>query len=501
MEVSPVGIAIYDETGQCIFANKATADIIGTTKDQLIKQNYNNIESWKKSGIDKLAKNALTNNTTTRDEFTIVSTFGKEVSLDINFTPIENNNQTNLLLVVSDITDRKNIEAELIRAKETHSKVEEIVHIGNWDWDIVTGELHWTDEIYRIFGLQPQEFSATYGAFLETIHPDDRQNVIDAVNASVADANIPYSIEHKLVQPNGNVRVVHEQGKIYRNDNGDPIRMIGTVHDITERKETENELELYRQHLEMMVEERTRELHKAQDELVRKERLATLGQLTATVSHELRNPLGAMRPSLYILQKKSDLSDEMIANSIARIDRNITRCDHIIDELLDFTRINDLDLISSTIDNWLFNIIDEHIIHPDIKLVCNPGLDNIKIKYDQERLRRAIINVMDNSIQAMLDDSGSKTISDNSTLTVTTIINNDRIEIIFTDTGSGISDDVLPRIFEPLFSTKGFGIGLGMPVVKQIMHQHNGDIELTTSKEGTQVTLWIPYTNRTEDNA
>ncbi|MDH5736546.1 MAG: PAS domain S-box protein, partial [Gammaproteobacteria bacterium] len=96
MEVSPVGIAIYDETGQCIFANKATADIIGATKDQLIKQNYNNIESWKKSGIDKLAKNALTNNTTTRDEFTIVSTFGKEVSLDINFTPIENNNQTNL---------------------------------------------------------------------------------------------------------------------------------------------------------------------------------------------------------------------------------------------------------------------------------------------------------------------------------------------------------------------------------------------------------------------
>ena len=492
LEQSPVGIAIYNSSGQCILANPAIAEIVGATIDQVLSQNYNDIASWKDSGINELAKQALNKNATMRSEFSITSSFGKELSIDVSFTPLTHDDEISLLISLSDITESKAIEAELIRAKETHSKVEEIVHIGNWDWNILTGDLFWTDEIYRIFGLSPQEFAATYDAFLETVYPDDRQSVIDAVNSSIADANTPYSIEHKLVHPNGNIRTVHEQGKVYRNDNGEPIRMIGTVHDITDRKANEDELKIHRQHLEKLVEERTRELSNAQDELVRKERLATLGQLTATVSHELRNPLGAMRPSLYILQKKSDLSDEKISNAIQRIDRNITRCDHIIDELLDFTRISDLDLIPTKIDSWLFNLVNEHSIHPDIKLNCKPGLNDIEIAFDQERLRRAIINILDNGIQAMLDETGSYPENNNASMTVSTKINNHRFEITITDTGHGIADDIMPRIFEPLFSTKGFGVGLGMPVVRQIFIQHGGGIELDTSKHGTQITLWLP---------
>jgi len=111
-----------------------------------------------------------------------------------------------------------------------------------------------------------------------------------------------------------------------------------------------------------------------------------------------------MKPSLYILQKKSDLSDEKVATAIERIDRNITRCDHIIDELLDFTRINDLDLMSTKLDDWLFNLVNELPIHPDIKLNCEPGVNDMELNLDQERLRRAIINVVDNGVQAMLNE-------------------------------------------------------------------------------------------------
>ncbi|MCW8854752.1 MAG: PAS domain-containing protein [Gammaproteobacteria bacterium] len=492
----PVGIALYDASGQCIKANPAIAEIVGATLEQILSQNYNDIASWKESGMYALAKEALKTKKTCRDDFNIKTTFGKELSIDITFTPLIDNDKSTLLITISDITERKSIEAELVRAKETHSKVEEIVHIGNWDWNILNGNLKWTDEIFRIFGRRPQEFEATYDAFLETIHPDDRQSVIDAVNESVADAQTPYSIEHRLIHPDGNIRTVYEQGKVYRNNDGEPIRMIGTVHDITERKATENELELYRKDLEIIIEQRTRELNNAQEELVRKERLATLGQLTATVSHELRNPLGAMRPSLYILQKKSDLSDDKIFNAIERIDRNITRCDHIIDELLDFTRISDLDCSAIDIDHWLSSIIKEHKIHPEIKLSYNPGINDIKVTFDQERLRRAVVNILDNGVQSMLDETGSVPKAENSTLSIYTQINNNRAEIIIKDTGSGISEEVLPRIFEPLFSTKGFGVGLGMPVVKQILEQHSGDVELSTCKDGTQVTLWLPLNHQ-----
>ncbi|OYY92273.1 MAG: hypothetical protein B7Y41_16555, partial [Hydrogenophilales bacterium 28-61-23] len=135
-----------------------------------------------------------------------------------------------------DVTEKRAVEAALRRSEETYARAEAIAHLGSWDWDIGSGELRWTDEIYRIFGQTPQSFGATYQAFLDAIHPDDRQQVIDAVNASIADVNVPYSIEHRVLRPDGEVRSVHERGRVYRDEYGASIRMVGSVHDITEQK-------------------------------------------------------------------------------------------------------------------------------------------------------------------------------------------------------------------------------------------------------------------------
>ncbi|MFN3594310.1 MAG: PAS domain-containing protein [Thiobacillaceae bacterium] len=182
-----------------------------------------------------------------------------------------------------DITARRRAEEALRRSLETYARAEAIAHIGSWDWDIVTGELSWSDEIYRIFGLTPQSFGATYQAFLDTIHPQDRQRVIDAVNASVADADIPYSIEHRVVRPDGQIRHVHEQGQVYRDGSGRPVRMIGTVHDITERKKVELELERYRQHLEELVAQRTAALVESEALLRQAQAMAHLGHWTSNL--------------------------------------------------------------------------------------------------------------------------------------------------------------------------------------------------------------------------
>ena len=128
----------------------------------------------------------------------------------------------------------KKSEASLANAQRT-------AHLGNWDWDIVNNTLYWSDEIYHIFGLTPQEFGATYEAFLNYVHPEDRELLQRSVNEALHEKK-PYAIDYRIVLPDGNIRIVHEQAETVRNEIDRPIRMIGTVQDVTEHKGAEAEL-------------------------------------------------------------------------------------------------------------------------------------------------------------------------------------------------------------------------------------------------------------------
>jgi PAS domain S-box-containing protein len=132
--------------------------------------------------------------------------------------------------------------AELRSKEESLAEAQRIAHLGNWDWNISTNELLWSDEVYRIFGLGPQEFAATYDAFLKRVHPDDRRQVERAVNRALLKPGIDYSIDHRVVRPDGSERIVHERGEVMFDGNAKPLRMIGTVHDVTDRKKLEREV-------------------------------------------------------------------------------------------------------------------------------------------------------------------------------------------------------------------------------------------------------------------
>lgn len=284
-----------------------------------------------------------------------------------------------------------------------------------------------------------------------------------------------------------------EIGLQYIHPENEMPHFLAIVRDITERKIAENKLRIYQQQLEELVDERTQELRSTQNELVRKERLATLGNLTATVSHELRNPLGSMRPSLYVIETVTrDNNNEKLQAAIQRLYRSIDRCDGIIDELLDFTRITDLSLQTVILDDWLDEVIQEQPLLNGIALVYQPHLNNTQVHIDADRFRRAIINVFENACHAMLIADSTTEVIDNAKLSIHTQMTNGRVDILISDSGSGIPDEVMEKIFEPLFSTKGFGVGLGMPTVQQIMKQHKGGINIDTSSKGSTITLWLP---------
>jgi PAS domain S-box-containing protein len=171
---------------------------------------------------------------------------------------------TGVISILRDITRRRRAEDGLRLSEARLTEAQRIAHLGNWEWDIVNDKLLWSDEIYRIFGLTAQKSGVTYEAFISSVHPDDRELVENSVNDALYEAQ-PYDINHRIVLPDGTVRFVHERGEVTFSREGKPLRMIGTVHDITGIKRVEEELRtLSRSLVQIQEEERgsiARELH------------------------------------------------------------------------------------------------------------------------------------------------------------------------------------------------------------------------------------------------
>lgn len=164
---------------------------------------------------------------------------GKEIPIDDSGAPIkdEKGNIVGVVLVFRDISERKKAESLLLKSEASLKRSQEIAHLGNWELDLRTNILTWSDEIYKIFGLLPQEFEATYDAFLQMVHPEDREQVNKAYADSITENKDTYEVEHRIIRKNsGEIRYVHEKCFHLRNEIGRIIISMGMVHDITERK-------------------------------------------------------------------------------------------------------------------------------------------------------------------------------------------------------------------------------------------------------------------------
>jgi signal transduction histidine kinase/DNA-binding response OmpR family regulator len=270
-------------------------------------------------------------------------------------------------------------------------------------------------------------------------------------------------------------------------DAGQLRQAIHIATDITERKRADEELKRHRERLEELVAERTAALEAAHRELVDKERLAVLGRLTASVAHELRNPLGTVRTSFYTLRDHLLRHGADIESIWRRGERNILRCDRIIEELLDYARGTPPELVFTPIDEWLAEVLDEYQLPDGVNLKRELHAAT-EIEIDRDRLRRCVLNVLQNAVAALEDTSAGPR-----EILVSSGTVGNRVELRVRDTGPGISPDDLPRIWEPLYSTRAFGVGLGLPIVRQIMAQHGGGIEIDSEVgRGTTAVLWLP---------
>lgn len=238
-------------------------------------------------------------------------------------------------------------------------------------------------------------------------------------------------------------------------------------------------------------------LSEAQDALVKKGRLEQMGQLTATIAHELRNPLGAVRTSAFVMEKRLKNSGVDLDAQFSRIKNGVTRCDNIIAQLLDFSRGKQLDCKMLNLDEWLTKIVEEEAarLPSNVNIKCLLGLGGMHVSFDPSRLQRAILNLISNASEAMvgIDGLAAKPNAPDALITLQTGLEGPFVTIKVTDNGPGMTREIIERIREPLFTTKSFGTGLGVPVIEQVIAQHGGSLSIESEHgEGSSFILRLP---------
>jgi PAS domain S-box-containing protein len=469
----------------------------------------------------------------------------------------EKGNPTRLSGTIQDITELKQAEANLREVSRRLEQAQKQAKVGYWRWSFEKECLtYWSEEAARISQYPVGDSLKTYPEMLSAVHPDDRRRV-QAEYKEADEQSRDFSLEYRVVHEGGRITHIREIGEVEYDENGAPIAHVGFVQDITELKQMEEELRRSEQRLNAFFEDapagltlydRKGRYIKANKTIARingtpveahigklpseilpeglgkaideaNQRTLETGEKMVNVEISAPIPVSRTDPghSVYsrfpisspegevlgvgavivdITERKQAeeaLRDERFVTAIQRVNRSIQRCDQIIDELLDYTRIRDLEVTRIDLDDWVGGVIDELPVPEGILVERLFGGGGIEVPADTDRLRRAIINIYDNACQAMTEQAPVAESGRRPHLTVQTAIRENWAEIIFTDNGPGIPEDEDGKIFEPLFSTKNFGVGLGLPVVKQIMEQHEGGVDVAAAPGGgARFTLWLP---------
>lgn len=250
------------------------------------------------------------------------------------------------------------------------------------------------------------------------------------------------------------------------------------------RKALQDELEKHANQLSELVDERTKDLVQAQSRLMQSERLAAIGEMAGMVGHDLRNPLAAIKNASYYLRKKqASTVDENGIDMLNAIDRSVEHANSIVADLLDFSREIHLDLEEYSPKSLINYVLLAIHIPANVKITQKIQSEPT-VWVDANKIERVFTNLVKNAIEAM--PSGG-------TIEISSRRNGDNVDFIFADTGSGMSEDVIGKIFTPLFTTKAQGMGFGLAICKRIVEAHGGKIGVeSTPSKGTTFTVSLP---------
>jgi PAS domain S-box-containing protein len=273
-------------------------------------------------------------------EWDQVSPGGLRVWFAAHAWPLEiEGNPVGVIVSSRDVTALKRSEERFRRSEQLMVDAQGVAHMGTWEWEVSQPIAMWSAELYRIYGLRPEDYTPSYEAYLAKVHPEDRQRVIDATNRVFHD-RVPYSHDERVLRPDGSIRYLHTWAYPALDDHGELVRLAGVCLDVTDRAASEHQLQLLNTELARRVSERTKQAQLA---------LHDLEAFNAMVSHDLRAPLAVIQMGTEVLQEQRELA-ERAPPVLARIQRAVDTMSHLLDDLLVFARVGEAALHPVEID-------------------------------------------------------------------------------------------------------------------------------------------------------
>jgi PAS domain S-box-containing protein len=343
--------------------------------------------------------------------------------------------------------------------------------MGAWDWDFATGEVHWSGDQEKLFGLTPGSFDKTFDAFQSRVHPGDFAAIQGRMAAAVAQKRTHHRDQFRIIRPDGTIRWMVANGRIYYDKDGNPLRMIGVNVDVTESR-----------HAEHAIRE--------------SEKLAATGRLAATIAHEINNPLASMTNLLYLIEHYPSL-DETVRAYATMASEELRRMSHIVKQTLAFHRQSATPLPLSLADT-LESVLTFHergVGAGDVQFIRR-----FEGEHDCEgfpgELRQAFSNLLLNAVQAV-EGRGKIFIHVFPSGEWSRDAARRGTRVVIADNGCGIRPQDRAHIFEPFFTTKpGKGSGVGLWVTSGILRKHQATIRIVSAdrgpRTGTTVSMFFP---------
>jgi PAS domain S-box-containing protein len=478
-EMSSLGVSLTDENLRFVATNRALQKMLGYSAEELqrlspidlmIEEEHppakRRLEELRQG--DRASYEAITRYRRKDGELIWVNSFVSTIPGDGNRAPI-------YLATAIDITARHKAESDLRRTATYLAEAEKLSHTGCWARNISSGELFWSPEEWRIFGLDPATTKITYATLLDLIHPEDRAPFEEANARSVRDRK-PYNISYRAVLRDGMVKHIHTVGNPVFDSSGALVEFVGVSMDETERIRANAAVQ------------------EAQAELARVARLTSMGELAASIAHEINQPLAAVVANgnaalRWLDRAKPDLDEAK--DALQDVIKEGNRASDVIGRIRSFLRHHKPDYIALDINDAIRETLalTANTLSARHVTVQKHLPDNIPpVLGDRVQLQQVVMNLIMNGADAMSSVKGRSRL-----LRVESQVEGSNVLVTVKDSGTGIDQAIFKRIFDPLFTTKSTGMGMGLPICRSIVETHGGLLSVSpASPYGAAFHFTIP---------
>jgi PAS domain S-box-containing protein len=474
----PIGVGLIGRHGQYVATNQAFQKMLGYSEAELRERTPIDITHEDDRSVSAAIRAAQVGGDTVtwRREKRYRRKDGIAIWADVSsfLLPVARDSPLTAVFAI-DITDRKLAEDKLRRSEASLAQAQQISHTGSWHLNLDSGEVGGSTELFRIFGFDLETEQPTYAAFMDRLHPEDRSLFEEALNRAARERS-RFQCEYRIVLADGSVNYLQSVGQP-DNTKAGRHEFVGTVIDITERRHAEEAL------------------RNAEAELVRVARLTTMGQLVASIAHEINQPLAAIATNgtaclRWLNRDQPDLDEAQ--NTVSRIVREAHRAGDIIHGIRALTRKSAPQKTKLTINSAIQEVLSlAHselqrngiALHTDLSVEVQPVFG------DRVQLQQVLLNLITNAIDAMntvMDHTRELWVSSAPT-------EMDGVLVAIADTGAGLHPTVAQRIFEPFFTTKSQGLGMGLSICRSIIESHDGRLWVSPNVPyGTVFSFTVP---------